>query len=152
LSNANGNGIEDYDDNYGLTDEHDDDYYFDRGQVPLWFRYHDIVLRERREKALGRELDVDEFHHSITQDQLDLILKMELRISSEQRYQREKQNYYFHELYIEGRRECNPALGGCTPNCRFYHEYGRIEDEEVIEKHNKFVESHQQKNAIVELP
>jgi hypothetical protein len=33
----------------------------------------------------------------------------------------------------------------------FYAEYGRIEDE-VIEEHNKVVESYWQKNAIVEPP
>jgi len=41
--------------------------------------------------------------------------------------------------------------GKCISECRFYPEYGRIEDE-VIEEHNKVVESYRQKNAIVELP
>lgn len=41
---------------------------------------------------------------------------------------------------------------GCIPECRYYPEYGRIEDEEVIEKHNKFVESCRQENSIVDPP
>ena len=83
FSNGNNNGygsIDDYDNNYGLTDG-DDDYYLERGEDPPWFRYHDIFLRERKEKELGRGLDVDEFHNTITQDQLDFILKSELSVS-----------------------------------------------------------------------
>jgi hypothetical protein len=34
---------------------------------------------------------------------------------------------------------CNGS--GCILECRYFGDYGRIEDEEVIEKHNKFVES-----------
>ena len=41
---------------------------------------------------------------------------------------------------------------GCVPECRFYPEYGRIEDEEVIEEHNKLVESFSRDNKIVEPP
>jgi hypothetical protein len=40
--------------------------------------------------------------------------------------------------------------GQCVPECRYYPEYGRIEDEEVIAAHNKWVESYRQRNAIVE--
>ena len=42
--------------------------------------------------------------------------------------------------------------GGCVPECRFYPEHGRIEDEEVIEEHNKFVEKRRNENRIVEPP
>ena len=45
-----------------------------------------------------------------------------------------------NEIWKEGRK------------LRFYAEYGRIEDQEVIEEHNKLVESLRQKNAIVEPP
>jgi hypothetical protein len=38
----------------------------------------------------------------------------------------------------------------CVQECRFYPQYVRIEDEELIEEHNKVVESYRQKNAIVE--
>ncbi len=36
--------------------------------------------------------------------------------------------------------------------CRFYPKYGRIEDEEVIEKHKELVKRHIQENSIVEPP
>jgi hypothetical protein len=42
--------------------------------------------------------------------------------------------------------------GKCIPECRFYPKYGRIEDEKVIEEHNKVGESYRQKNAIIEPP
>jgi hypothetical protein len=42
--------------------------------------------------------------------------------------------------------------GICVPECRYYPKYGRIEDEEVIADHNKWVESYRQRNAIVEPP
>jgi hypothetical protein len=38
------------------------------------------------------------------------------------------------------------------PECRFYPEHGRIEDEDVIEEYNKLVESHRQKNSIIDPP
>lgn len=41
---------------------------------------------------------------------------------------------------------------GCTTNCRFHAEAGRIEDEEVIIEHNKLVESCIRNNEIVERP
>ena len=55
-------------------------------------------------------------------------------------------------------QDLNPFDGyGCTneaciPECRFYGDQGRIEDEEVIAKHNEWVESLRQRNAIVEPP
>jgi hypothetical protein len=76
---------------------------------------------------------------------------------------RQKQSWFFHELswYWRGLdatgydgQGCN-QFTGCVQECRFFRffpEYGRIEDEEVIEEHNKVVESYQQKNAIVEPP
>jgi hypothetical protein len=46
---------------------------------------------------------------------------------------------------------CN-QFTGCIPECRFYAQYGRIEDEEVIAEHNKVVEALKEENAIVEPP
>ena len=46
---------------------------------------------------------------------------------------------------------CN-QFTGCIPECRFYPEYGRIEDEQVIEEHNKLVGSYRQKNSIIYPP
>jgi hypothetical protein len=136
----------------------DDDYYLDRGDNPPWFTYHSIAIRERRE-ALGghhHKLGNHEYDHSITQDQLDYILKRELRPSPEQRYQHEKANFLFHDLGCYMRRLNDTEYGctgaGCIPECRFYPETGRIEDEEVIEEHNKLIESLRHENSIVEPP
>ena len=46
---------------------------------------------------------------------------------------------------------CN-QFTGCVQECRFYADQGRMEDEEVIAKHNKWVEYLRQENAIVEPP
>jgi hypothetical protein len=139
----------------GLQIIKDDVYYIDREDTPPWFVYHDIAIRERREKA-GRKLGLHEYDHSITQDQLDFILKRELRPSPEQRYQHEKANFLFHDLscYMRGLGESDYGCtgGGCIPECRFYPKYGRIEDDEVIEEHNKLIERHRQENSIVEPP
>jgi hypothetical protein len=95
-----------------------------------------------------------------TQDELDYYLKAKLRVSTEQRYHDKKYNWFFHESswYWRGLdatgydgQGCN-QFTGCVPECRYYSKYGRIEDGEVIEEHNKVVESYQQKNAIVEPP
>ena len=132
-----------------------DEYYIDRGDTPPWFTYHSIAIRERREKA-GHKLGLHEYDHSLTQDQLNFILKRELRPSPEERYKLEKADFLFHGLscYMRGLGEfdygCTGA--GCIPECRFYSATGRIEDEEVIEKHNKLVERLKQENSIVEPP
>ena len=69
----------------------------------------------------------------------------------------QKQRWFFHELswYWRGLdatgyegQGCN-QFTDCIPECRFYPEFARINDE-VIEEHNKVVESYLQKNAIVE--
>ena len=39
-----GNDDDDNDDSYGLLlYKHDDDYYLDRGEVPLWFTHHPVL-------------------------------------------------------------------------------------------------------------
>jgi hypothetical protein len=88
-------------------------------------------------------------------------LKRNLRVPPEQRYQREKEHWYWHESTWYWRQRdkeetgydgygCNN--GECIPECRFYPENRRIEDSEVIEEHNKLVEYYRQNNAIVEPP
>jgi hypothetical protein len=94
---------------------------------------------------------------SITQDELDYSLKRNLRMPPEERYQCKKQHWYWHESSwywrgVNGYDGYGCNNGKCIPECRFYPEYGRIEDEEVIEDHNKLVESYRQKNAIVVPP
>ena len=155
---SNGNGNYDDDDSYGLT-KHDDEYYLDRGEEPPRFAYYRHVRAEEWE-ALGHKEENHEYDSRITQDELDFILKRNLRIPPEERYQREKAHWYWHESSWTWRgldatgydgQGCN-QFTGCIPECRFYPEYGRIEDEQVIEEHNKLVESCLQKNSIIDSP
>ena len=92
---ANGNG---------LTDEiiicDDDDYYLARGSEPPRFKYYKHVRAEKW-RALGHKPLLDEdYDHSITQEELDFILKRELWLSPEERYQHEKRNWLFHDLSL----------------------------------------------------
>jgi hypothetical protein len=82
-----------------INNVRDDEYYLsnhDKGilldDIPPRFYYYKHIRAK-----LGLE-------HGITQDELNYALKRYLRMSPEQRYQREKSHYYFHELYIEGGR------------------------------------------------
>jgi hypothetical protein len=70
-----------------------DIFFWISSRIPAqYFRnfYYDIALRERKEKQLGCELEDDEFHNTITQDQLDFILRRALRISPQQSFQNGK--------------------------------------------------------------
>ncbi len=52
-----------------------------------------------------------------------------LRPTPEQRYQNIKKHGYYHGH----EKRCNNSMDGVSvPTCRFYPEYGRIKDEEVI--------------------
>jgi hypothetical protein len=116
-------------------------------------------IRAEKWKASGPHGPSD-YDNTTTQDELDYSLKGKLRMTPEKRYQREKQHWYWHESswYSRGLdatgydgHGCN-QFTGCVPECRYYSKYGRIEDEEVIEEHNKVVECYRQKNAIAEPP
>jgi hypothetical protein len=160
----------DYDNDNDAIIIRDDDYYLDRGSEPPRFAYYRHVRVEQctdewRKKTLECVWD------TITQDELDYYLKAKLRASPEERYQNEKREWFFHELsYLHQTVDDNGKAvdiikeygcghwsnkregGRCSPECRFYPEYGRIEDEEVIADHNNIVESLRQQNAIVEPP
>ena len=91
-------------------DKYDDEYYLDIGQDPPRFKYY----RQARAE-MGNDYD-----STITEDELAYALKRKLRVTPEARYQHEKRNYFFHDMYVEGGKECNSMYDGCTPNCRFY--------------------------------
>jgi hypothetical protein len=63
-------------------------------------------------------------------------------------------HYYHHHLhyprYAYDGYGC--VNGECIPSCRFYPEFGIIEDDEIIQDHNKLVEYYRQNNRIVEPP
>jgi hypothetical protein len=82
-------------------------------------------------------------YDSITQDELDYYFRANLRVSPEERYQNEKKEPWFHESSYGMRGlEAYDGCGchhftGCVPECRYYPEYGRIEDDEVITEHKR---------------
>ena len=77
---------------FAPKDDDDDDYYLAIGSEPPRFRYY-RQIRAEKWKALGHKPLLDEdYDHSITQEELDFILKRELWPSSEERYQHEKRN------------------------------------------------------------
>jgi hypothetical protein len=65
-----------------------------------------------------------------------------------------RENYYFHELYRDnGEYGCNPTVRPeiCVPECRYYNETGRFEDDELVAEHKKMVEFYNKHNAISEI-
>jgi hypothetical protein len=95
---------------------------------------------ERIEKweKLGRRPTFEEEIKEITQEEWDYYKRKNLEIPPEQRYQDKKEHWYFHEsswsmrgLNAYDGKGCN-QFSGCIPECKFYAEEGRIEDEEVI--------------------
>lgn len=145
----------------------DDDYYMERKYIitqtghtminylePPRFHYyqHIRVLR----------YGIDSAYLYTTQDELDFILKRELKISPEQRYQDKKANFLFHDLscYMNHINDYDynddGSLKGCTgegcvPECQYYPEYGRIEDEQVIQEHKEYERYYRNKNQIINI-
>jgi hypothetical protein len=162
LSNGNndGNGNNHHNDDTFRIDEYDDECYLDQNRDPPRFAYYRHVRWEKLDERKQRILNGYDIDLTITQDELDFILRRQIRMPPEQRYQREKAHWYWHESSWTWRgldatgydgEGCN-QFTGCIPECRYYPKYGRIEDDEVIEKHKELVERHKQENSIVEPP
>ena len=140
-----------------IDNEDDDDYYIKTGTIPPRFQGYRHARWEKLDE--WGKLTCEDTDETITQDELDFGLKRWLRKTPEQRYQEEREDRYFHELscYMRGLSIINNYDKGCNdqrciPECRFYPEHGRIEDEEVIQRYKEIVERYRQKNAIVEPP
>jgi len=63
----------------------------------------------------------------ITYEEINFYTKRALRPTPEQRYQKRKA-----VRYARGHEDACNFSGACIPICRFYPEFGRIEDSEVI--------------------
>jgi hypothetical protein len=89
---------------------------------------------------------VEAAYDSITQDELDFSLKRLLAMTPEARYQHRRDKQIWHD--------CGVGYAGvdCNPSCRFYLLVGRIEDQEIIDEHNRDVERMKQEGRIVEPP
>ena len=144
--------LEDYNISSGNGSEYDDDYYIEIGSEPPRFADY-RAARAKITNAFG-DKTFEDVWDSITQDESDYYLKMNLRMSPEERYQRKKEAWYFHESSWYMRRSngydgygCNN--GECIPECRYYPEFGRIEDEEIILRHKGIEECYRKRNALI---
>jgi hypothetical protein len=143
--------LDNYNFSNGNGNEYDDDYYLEIGSEPPRFADY-RAARAKITDAFGNKTFEDVWD-SITQDESDYYLKMSLRVSPEERYQDKKKAWYFHESSwcmrhdngYDG-RGCNN--GKCIPECRYYLKSGRIEDEEVIQRHKEIEECYRKRNAL----
>jgi hypothetical protein len=133
----------------------EDEYYLAIGSEPPFAYYRHVRIEQCTDewKKLTMEAAID----SITQDELDFFLKSKLRMTPEERYQARKGNCCWHESGWSHRRldaydgqGCN-QFTGCIPECRFYPQYGRIEDEEVIKENRQAEEYYRKRNMIVNI-
>jgi hypothetical protein len=122
------------DEDYGT-----DEYYIRIGDRPPRFRLYQHARWEKLNECQG----VDDF---ITLDELNFILKQQLAMTPEARYQHRRNKGLWHDCGIES------AGVDCNPSCKFYPPVGRIEDQEIIEEHNRDVERMKQEGRIVEPP
>ena len=151
-----------------LKNAKDDNYYLERNLEPPRFEIYKIARRlmiENHNKINKKHVpgilkteDLDEYmpvYDAMTQDEFDYELKRKLKHTTpEERYQSRKETYYFHELYRDnGQYGCNPTARPeiCVPECRFYGETGRFEDDELVAEHRKMVEFYNKHNAIIEI-
>jgi hypothetical protein len=101
----------------------------------------------------------------VTDEEIDYYMRKALEVPPEQRYQIAKKRPPYHEYtwtsrgihnestgwefdpnrkyYVRipgwnGEKGCNEKTGECIPDCRFYPPTGRIEDDEVIAKYEKW--------------
>jgi hypothetical protein len=95
------------------------------------------LARAKKINAFG-DKTYEDVYDKITKEELDYYLKKRLQVPPEQRYQRIKQNSFFHEsnwsvlgLNKYDEQGCN-QFTECVPECRFYPDKGRIEDEETL--------------------
>jgi len=144
--------LDNYNFSSGNGNEYDDDYYLEIGSEPPRFADY-RAARAKITNAFG-DKTFEDVWDSITQDELDFYLKMNLRVNPEDRYQDKKKAWYFHKSSWCMRHDngydgqgCNN--GKCIPECRYYPKFGRIEDEEVIQRHKEIEEDYRKLNALI---
>ena len=97
-------------------------------------------LREARAKATDAfgNKTYEDVWVTLSQEELEYYKRKNLERSPEERYQIKKWHWYFHKSswYMRGVKNGYDGQGCCDgvciPECQFYPEYGRIEDEEVL--------------------
>jgi hypothetical protein len=144
--------LDDYNFSSDNGNEYDDDYCLEIGSEPPRFADY-RAARAKITDAFGNKTFEDVWD-SVTQDESDYYLKMNLRKSPEERYQQKKKAWYFHESSWYMRHDSGYDGQGCNnwkciPECRYYPKCGRIEDDEVTQRHKKIEESYRRRNAII---
>jgi hypothetical protein len=124
-------------------------------------RFSDYRLSRCKKTAPAVGITCEDVYDTITQEELDWELRQQLKVSPEERYQRNKKAWSSHpsSWYVRvphngyDGQGCNQFTDpSCIPECRFYPETGRIEDLEVIQKHREREEHYRKNNAIVRPP
>jgi hypothetical protein len=136
--------------------DYDDDYYIEINSEPPRFAYYRHVRVEQCTDDYKKK-SLECVHDTITEDELAYYLKSKLRTPPEQRYQDRKQDWFFHESSYSHRgleaydgQGCN-GFTGCVPECRYFLQFGRIEDDEVIAEHRAVEEDYRKRNAIINI-
>jgi hypothetical protein len=102
-------------------------------------------LREKRIKEYQQFMTYEEALHLswCMSSDYEIGKPYELRLSAEERYQRRKKDWQNHEtswwirkVSMNDENSCNYLR--CVPKCRFYPQFGRIEDDEIIQKHSEY--------------
>jgi hypothetical protein len=150
--------------NKTTTQEELDDIEIEQYGQPLRFADYRHARCKKTAPALaldGEGFTCEDVYDTITQEELDFELRQQLKISPEDRYQHRKKHWSSHpsSWYVRVPHKgydgqgCNQfTKPSCIPECRFYPEYGRIEDAEVIQEHRELEQRYKDKNAIVEPP
>ena len=125
----------------------------DSRKIHKFARYR--LARAKKVDGNGGKTYEDVYDY-ITKEELDYYLKKALEEPPEARYQRKKDNTFFHDSYF-GRRGlerydgigCN-QFTGCVPSCRYYPDVGRIEDDEIIKKYDDEIAERRKSGTLIE--
>jgi hypothetical protein len=116
------------------------------------------MARAKKTLADGVTKTYEDVWDKITKEELDFYLREALDIPPEDRYQHRRRHPTTHEsswvrrgLWHTGYdgKGCN-QFTGCVPECRYYPETGRIEDEEIINEYEKEVEKRRREGTLIE--
>lgn len=121
-------------------------------------RFSDYRAARSKKTAPAVGLTYEDVYDTITQEELDWELRQQLKVSPEDRYQHQKKHWYSHpsSWYVRVPHRGYDGQGctgqNCVPECRFYPEYGRIEDSEVIQNQREREKRYRDNHAIVDIP